>query len=226
MHTGVQRRARIRHPEEERTHDDPTPDTASARSASRSRTRRSTTSRRAARANPLAGPGDRPRLVAGRPPGERADRSSTYWEREYDWRRFESALNAFPQFLTTIDGLDIHFIHVRSANPDALPLVLTHGWPGSIVDFLGLIGPLTDPVAYGGDVGDSFDVVIPSLPGFGFSGKPTETGWDVDRIAAAWAELMRATRLRALGGPRRRLGRRRHHRPRRDAARRACSAST
>lgn len=114
-----------------------------------------------------------------------------YWEREYDWRRFESALNRFPQFLTEIDGLDIHFIHVRSKNPRAMPLILTHGWPGSIVEFLKLIGPLTDPVAFGGDVGDSFDVVVPSLPGFGFSQKPTETGWNVTRIATAWVELMK-----------------------------------
>lgn len=114
-----------------------------------------------------------------------------YWEREYDWRRFESELNSFPQFLTTIDGLDIHFIHVKSPNPGALPLVLTHGWPGSVAEFLRLIGPLTDPVAFGGDVEDSFDVVIPSLPGFGFSGKPTEAGWTVSRIAAAWVELMK-----------------------------------
>ena len=115
----------------------------------------------------------------------------TYWQREYDWRRFEAALGAYPQFVTTIDGLDVHFLHVRSANPDAMPVVLTHGWPGSSADFLGLIGPLTDPVAHGGDAGDSFDVVVPSLPGFGLSGKPTDAGWDVDRIAAAWAELMR-----------------------------------
>jgi epoxide hydrolase len=113
-----------------------------------------------------------------------------YWEHEYDWRRFESELNQFPQFLTEIDGVDIHFIHVRSKNPNAMPLILTHGWPGSVVEFLKLIGPLTDPVAFGGSIEDSFDVVIPSLPGFGFSGKPTETGWNVVRIARAWAELM------------------------------------
>lgn len=114
-----------------------------------------------------------------------------HWEHEYDWRRFESELNRLPQFLTEIDGLDIHFIHVKSKNPHAMPLILTHGWPGSIVEFLKLIGPLTDPVAYGGSVEDSFDVVIPSLPGFGFSEKPTESGWTVARIAAAWAELMK-----------------------------------
>ncbi|MBP0456861.1 epoxide hydrolase family protein [Streptomyces montanisoli] len=126
-----------------------------------------------------------------------------YWERGYDWRRFEAELNRFPQFLTEIDGLDIHFIHVRSENPDAMPLILTHGWPGSIVDFLKLIDPLTDPVSYGGDAADSFDVVIPSLPGFGFSQKPTETGWIVSRIADAWVELMRRlgyTKWAAQGG--------------------------
>ena len=122
---------------------------------------------------------------------ENAKSLITYWERNYDWRRFESELNRFPQFLTEIDGLDIHFIHVRSSNPGAMPLILTHGWPGSIVEFLKLIGPLTDPVAFGGLAEDSFDVVIPSLPGFGFSGKPTEQGWNVPRIAAAWAELMK-----------------------------------
>ncbi|UWE10405.1 epoxide hydrolase family protein [Actinacidiphila bryophytorum] len=114
-----------------------------------------------------------------------------YWEREYDWRRFEAELNRLPQFLTEIDGLDIHFIHVKSANPQAMPLLLTHGWPGSVVEFMKVIGPLTDPVAYGGHAEDSFDVVIPSLPGFGFSQKPTGTGWTVSRIAGAWAELMR-----------------------------------
>jgi epoxide hydrolase len=122
---------------------------------------------------------------------ENAKSLVTYWEREYDWRRFESELNRFPQFLTTIDGLDIHFIHVKSKNPDAMPLILTHGWPGSIVEFLRLIGPLTDPVAFGGHVEDSFDVVVPSLPGFGFSEKPTEAGWTVSRIATAWVELMK-----------------------------------
>ena len=126
-----------------------------------------------------------------------------YWERGYDWRRFESELNRFPQFLTEIDGLDIHFIHVRSKNPNAMPLILTHGWPGSIVEFLKLIGPLTDPVSFGGDAADSFDVVVPSLPGFGFSQKPTETGWTVSRIASAWVELMKRlgyTRWAAQGG--------------------------
>ncbi|SEQ79463.1 epoxide hydrolase family protein [Microlunatus flavus] len=114
-----------------------------------------------------------------------------HWEQAYDWRAFEARLNALPQFLTRIDGLDLHFLHVRSANPGAMPLLLTHGWPSSVADFLAMVGPLTDPVAHGGDVRDSFDVVIPSLPGFGFSGKPTGTGWDVDRVARAWVELMR-----------------------------------
>jgi pimeloyl-ACP methyl ester carboxylesterase len=121
---------------------------------------------------------------------EHAKELVRYWEQEYDWRRFERDLNRFPQFVTTIDGLDIHFIHVRSENPGAMPLILTHGWPGSIVEFLKLVGPLTDPAAHGGDIADSFDVVIPSLPGFGFSGKPTRSGWDVTRTAAAWVELM------------------------------------
>ncbi|MGP2437874.1 epoxide hydrolase family protein [Streptomyces sp. JW3] len=126
-----------------------------------------------------------------------------YWERGYDWRRFEFELNRFPQFLTEIDGLDIHFIHVRSRNPGAMPLILTHGWPGSIVEFLKLIGPLTDPVSFGGDAADSFDVVVPSLPGFGFSQKPTETGWNVSRVASAWVELIKRlgyTQWAAQGG--------------------------
>lgn len=114
-----------------------------------------------------------------------------YWERSYDWRRCEAELNRFPQFLTEIDGVDIHFIHVRSRNRNALPLLLTHGWPGSVLDFVTLIDPLTDPAAFGGDTADSFDVVIPSLPGFGFSGKPTTPGWTITRIAAAWAALMK-----------------------------------
>lgn len=122
---------------------------------------------------------------------ENAQALVSYWAKEYDWRRFESELNAHPQFLTTIDGLDIHFLHVKSGNKDAMPLLMTHGWPTSIADFMALIGPLTDPVAFGGDARDSFDLIIPSLPGFGFSGKPTGPGWDVTRIARAWTELMR-----------------------------------
>lgn len=112
------------------------------------------------------------------------------WAREYDWRRFEAELNRHAQFVTTIDGLDVHVLHVRSGNPDAVPLLLTHGWPGSVADYLRLIGPLTDPAAHGGDPADSFDVVIPSLPGFGFSGTPTGPGWTVERTAHAWVELM------------------------------------
>src|SRR6202012_5244649 len=118
-------------------------------------------------------------------PLERVQELTTYWREKFDWRAHEAALNQYPQYTTEIDGQNIHFIHVRSANPRALPLILTHGWPGSIVEFVKLIGPLTDPVSFGGDATDSFDVVIPSLPGFGFSGKPTETGWTVSRIASA-----------------------------------------
>ncbi|WP_030454042.1 epoxide hydrolase family protein [Herbidospora cretacea] len=113
-----------------------------------------------------------------------------YWAEQYDWRATERRLNALPQFRTTLDGLGIHFVHVRSPHEDALPLVLTHGWPGSIVEFLKVIGPLTDPPAHGGDAADAFHVVCPSLPGYGFSDKPTGTGWGVERIAAAWVRLM------------------------------------
>ncbi len=113
-----------------------------------------------------------------------------YWAERYDWRATERRLNALPQFRTTIDGLGIHFVHVRSPYEDALPLVLTHGWPGSIVEFLKVIGPLTDPSAHGGDAADAFHVVCPSLPGYGFSDKPAGTGWGVERIAAAWIRLM------------------------------------
>ncbi|HCU52620.1 MAG TPA: epoxide hydrolase [Micromonosporaceae bacterium] len=114
-----------------------------------------------------------------------------YWRTDYDWRAAEAQLNQFPQFTTTIDGQRIHFLHVRSPEPDAFPLVLTHGWPGSIVEFLDLIGPLTDPRSHGGDPADAFHVVIPSLPGFGFSGPTADGGWDRARIGRAWAELMR-----------------------------------
>lgn len=115
---------------------------------------------------------------------------SAYWADGYDWREVESRLNALPQFITEIDGLPIHFLHVRSPHPDALPLIVTHGWPGSVVEFLKVIGPLTDPVAHGGNAADAFHLVCPSLPGFGFSGKPAQPGWGIERIAAAWAELM------------------------------------
>ncbi|MFF2040670.1 epoxide hydrolase family protein [Kitasatospora sp. NPDC058170] len=113
-----------------------------------------------------------------------------YWRTGFDWRKTEEHLNSFPQFLTEIDGVDIHFVHVRSPEPDAVPLILTHGWPGSFVEFLDVVGPLTDPRAHGGDPADAFHLVIPSLPGYGFSGRPQETGWDTARVARAWAELM------------------------------------
>ena len=126
-----------------------------------------------------------------------------YWATDYDWRKAEAKLNALPQFVTTIDGLDIHFIQVRSKSPDALPLVINHGWPGSVLEQIKLIGPLTDPVAHGGKAEEAFDVVIPSMPGYGFSGKPTSTGWGPERMGRAWAELMKRlgyTRYVAQGG--------------------------
>ena len=116
-----------------------------------------------------------------------------YWARRYDWRATEARLNQIPQFTTTIDDLDIHFLHVRSPHPGAAPLIMTHGWPGSFLEFEQVLGPLTDPPAHGGDAADAFDVVVPSLPGYAFSGKPASAGWDIHRIARAWAELM--TRL-------------------------------
>jgi pimeloyl-ACP methyl ester carboxylesterase len=116
---------------------------------------------------------------------------ASYWAKDYDWRKIEAKLNALPQFMTTIDGVDIHFIHVRSKHKNALPVIITHGWPGSIIEQLKVIGPLTDPTAYGGKAEDAFDVVIPSLPGHGFSGKPTTTGWEPVHIAKAWIELMK-----------------------------------
>jgi pimeloyl-ACP methyl ester carboxylesterase len=114
-----------------------------------------------------------------------------YWGTDYNWRKVETKLNALPQFMTTIDGLDIYFIHVRSKEKNALPVIITHGWPGSIIEQMKVIGPLTDPVAYGGKAEDAFDVIIPSLPGHGFSGKPTTTGWDPVHVAKAWIELMK-----------------------------------
>jgi pimeloyl-ACP methyl ester carboxylesterase len=113
-----------------------------------------------------------------------------YWASDYDFGRLEARLNALPQFTTTIDGVEIHFIHVRSKHEDALPLIMTHGWPGSVIELLETIGPLTNPTAHGGTPEDAFHLVLPSLPGYGFSGEPTELGWDADRIARAWAELM------------------------------------
>jgi pimeloyl-ACP methyl ester carboxylesterase len=114
-----------------------------------------------------------------------------YWATEYDWRKIEAKMNALPQFVTEIDGLDIHFIHVRSKHENALPLIVTHGWPGSIIEQMKIIDPLTNPTAHGGNVSDAFHVVIPSIPGYGFSGKPTATGWDPEHIARAWTTLMR-----------------------------------
>jgi len=114
-----------------------------------------------------------------------------YWATEYDWRKCEARLNALPQFITEIDGLDIHFIHVSSKHDNALPLIVTHGWPGSVVEQLKIVGPLTDPTAYGGKAEDAFDIVIPSIPGYGFSGKPTSAGWGPERIARAWDVLMK-----------------------------------
>ena len=128
---------------------------------------------------------------------------AAYWATEYDWRRVEARMNALPQFITTIDGLDIHFIHVRSQHPNAMPLIVTHGWPGSIIEQLKIIDPLTNPTAHGGSEADAFDVVVPSLPGYGFSGKPASTGWDPPRIARAWVTLMTRlgyTRFAAQGG--------------------------
>jgi pimeloyl-ACP methyl ester carboxylesterase len=126
-----------------------------------------------------------------------------YWATEYDWRKCEARLNALPQFTTEIDGVDIHFIHVRSPHEDALPLIMTHGWPGSVVELLETVGPLTDPTAHGGEAEDAFHLVLPSLPGYGFSGEPTEVGWESARIAGAWSELMQRlgySRYVAQGG--------------------------
>src|SRR5271165_5347425 len=116
---------------------------------------------------------------------------SRYWGSDYDWRKIEAKLSALPNFITEIDGLDIHFIHVRSKHENALPLIVTHGWPGSIIEQLKIIDPLTNPTAHGASASDAFDLVIPSLPGYGFSGKPTATGWDPLRIARAWIVLMK-----------------------------------
>ncbi len=145
-------------------------------------------------------------LVADRSQGvQRATMQelARYWATEYDWHACEAKLNALPQFTTEIDGVDIHFIHVKSPHADALPLIMTHGWPGSVIELLGVVGPLTDPAAHGGFAGDAFHLVLPSLPGYGFSGEPAEIGWNPGRIAQAWAELMRRlgyTRYVAQGG--------------------------
>jgi pimeloyl-ACP methyl ester carboxylesterase len=158
----------------------------------------------------------RRRIEATRWPSEElvADRSqgvqlatlqalARYWTTEHDWRACEARLNALPQFITEIDGVDIHFIHVRSRHEDALPLIMTHGWPGSVIELLETVGPLTDPTAHGGTPEDAFDLVLPSLPGYGFSGEPAELGWNAGRVAQAWAELMHRlgyTRYVAQGG--------------------------
>jgi pimeloyl-ACP methyl ester carboxylesterase len=126
-----------------------------------------------------------------------------YWATDYDWRKAEAKLNAYPQFVTKIDGVDIHFIHVKSPHANALPLIMTHGWPGSVIELLETVGPLTDPTKHGGTAGDAFHLVLPSLPGYGFSGEPTELGWESGRIARAWATLMDRlgyTRYVAQGG--------------------------
>src|ERR671923_95749 len=128
---------------------------------------------------------------------------SRYWVMDYDWRACEARLNALPQFTTEIDGVEIHFIHVRSPHEDALPLIMTHGWPGSVIELLETVGPLTDPTAHGGTPEDAFHLVLPSLPGYGFSGEPRELGWDAGHIGVAWAELMNRlgyTRYVAQGG--------------------------
>ena len=158
----------------------------------------------------------RARITAGRWPSKELvkDRSqgvqlatiqelARYWAADYDWRACEARLNALPQFKTEIDGVDIHFIHVRSPHAGALPLIITHGWPGSVIELLEIVGPLTDPAAHGARAEDAFDLVLPSLPGYGFSGEPTEVGWHPGRIAQAWAELMHRlgyTRYVAQGG--------------------------
>ena len=126
-----------------------------------------------------------------------------YWATEYDWRKVEARLNGLPNFVTEIDGLDIHFIHVRSKHKNALPLIVTHGWPGSIIEQLKIVDPLTNPTAHGASASDAFDLVVPSMPGYGFSGKPTTTGWDPSRIARAWVVLMKRlgyTKFVAQGG--------------------------
>jgi pimeloyl-ACP methyl ester carboxylesterase len=147
-----------------------------------------------------------PELVADRSQGVQlatVRELARYWATEHDWRACEARLNALPQFTTEIDGVDIHFIHVKSRHANALPLMITHGWPGSVIELLEVVGPLTDPTTHGGRVDDAFDLVLPSLPGYGFSAEATEIGWDVGRIASAWAELMRRlgyTRYVAQGG--------------------------
>ena len=142
------------------------------------------------------------RSLAGRAAGDDSG-ARRYWATDYDWRRCEARLNALPQFKTEIDGVDIHFIHVRSRHEDALPLIMTHGWPGSVIELLEVVGPLTDPTAHGGRAEDALDLVLPSIPGYGFSGQPTVLGWFAGRVAQAWAKLMLGlgyTRYVAQGG--------------------------
>ena len=178
----------------------------------------------APRRDALAQQGARRRSVAGRAAGDAAGARALLGD-EYDWRTAEAKLNALPQFTTEIDGVDIHFLHVKSPHEDALPLIMTHGWPGSVIELLEIVGPLTDPTAHGGSAEDAFHLVLPSLPGYGFSGEPAEVGWDSGRTARAWAELMRRlgyARYVAQGGDRAPAS------PTRWAARRrrGCSAST
>ena len=142
-----------------------------------------------------------------------------YWARSTTGARSRARLNAYPQFITEIDGLDIHFLHIRSKHENALPLIVTHGWPGSIIEQLKIIEPLTNPTAHGGSASDAFHLVIPSMPGYGFSGKPTTTGWGPEHIARAWVVLMKRLGYKKFGGARRRLGRD-HHRA--DGRARAC----
>ena len=138
------------------------------------------------------------RLVLRRRPGQLRGLAG-YWRAGYDWREHEARLNEIPQFTTEIDGQNVHFLHVRSPEPDATPLILTHGWPSTPADFLAILGPLADPRSHGGDPSDAFHVVAPSVPGFGFSGPTRDAGWDVPRIARAWAELMRRLRYERYG---------------------------
>ena len=149
-----------------------------------------------------------------------------YWATDYDWRKFEARLNALPQFITEIDGLDIHFIHVRSKHENALPMIVTHGWPGSIIEQMKIIEPLTNPTAHGGTAADAFDLVIPSLPGYGFSGKPTAPGWNPAAHRAGLGDADAAPRLHAVRGAGRRLGQCRHGDTWPCSSRRDCSAST
>ena len=136
-----------------------------------------------------------------------AQQLASYWADGYDWRKCETKLNALPQFITEIDGLDIHFLHIRSKHDNAMPLIVSHGWPGSVLEQMKIIEPLTDPTAHGGSASDAFDLVIPSMPGYGYSSKPTEPGWGPDHIGRAWVELMKRLGYSRIRRPGRRLGR-------------------